>query len=502
MSLDKEKSGDSAASNDTCHVFVSRRKEEGTIIERDSEIRGRLSELGNDRLTFWDMSDITSGEDWPEVIYQKLETTNILLIILTRAALKDFIWPTFEIGCFYGLHGRPQNKKEKRKIVCIYADGESVPDPLRNFQGVPANQRSVEKLLWQLYKDKDFTCTDKPINAKVTGGSIKSIAESICTGINRGDGNEVKDCKRMNPRIHVMLDESMVKRIKTPGPEDSLKGIFEGAKISSDFRNDGRLQQIFRRNLRTWGCLKETSALNSDPAEFNQHWMREIESIVKGFLCGKAGQVGQVYGVYIAQSDDDRRNRKAWQPELDKILRYGDGHAEFVVAFSPRPHQTWWMRQVAELQVNNEQQAQISLVANLVIGSRIRQEVIEESEKLFRNWQANGEHNLKNDFAHIKQRFEGVKRDGFVVKDLTRDSLGQAFKNESDGEEFRKIEEEYRDEIDKLLRDALSSESVKNLKCAVEKWRANNAKFLRLAAKCYSPISEGNLYQRRNQVFL
>lgn len=454
---------------DICHVFVSRREEEEEVIGKGTEVRQELVTLSAERLCFWDMSDIEEGEDWRDAINRELEKANLLLLVLTKPAQKDFDWPIYEAGRYSGLP-----HKVGGKTICLYPAGETMPDTLNHIQGVEAVQPDVVDLLLNLYHKTSLSGTKAPLNKSIQEKHVDEIAEMICDGINGRTDDTLRGFHYINPYVQLILKKRFDKISANTDDESALQTVFKDAEIVS---NDRTLRTMFGLGDKApdgepwkWRQLEDAAILDDDPKGFNVHWMRELEAIMEGHL-HKKNLDRQIESGFLA------KDGKVWQPEIEKFRWYSSGRASVDVTFSPQPHRTW-MKDVDE--------PAVGLSANLIIANRIRQEVIEEVTPLLAHWKFN-ETAREDGFEKFEQLIYGVERDGYFIGQLTHNSIARAFE-ESEHEELERIHQQFREQIAEPLHSSLAARDVDGFENALQDWNANNAEFLQIGLRRYQEI--------------
>ena len=457
--------------NDTCRVFVSRRREDGLIFGTETDVLSDLEVLGRDRLVFWDMAKIDIAKPWRAEIDEQLLNSHLLLLILTLPALDDFNWPIYEASRFGGMH-----HPNRRRMVCLYPAGQSMPDVLGDIQGVTAELGAVRDLLLRMYTDSDFTDTKEPINGKVRKETVTDLAQQICDAINGPFVDEIQFSEYINPYLQVDFCFPKERRKEALEDQDQLQSIIKNGRVSPI---DDSLEKMFglqpnnrQRQRWTWGELNEEIAkgVSEDPQKFNRQWMEELEAMVENHFAGYASN-RQIEGGFLASDGN------VWQPEVEKICSYKSGRVSVELSFSPRPHQSW---------MRNDDTPAAGLAANLMLGSRIRQQLIEESERLFKTWSDDPDAVPKG-VTELRRLVNGLQRDGFFIDRLTRGSLAAAF-DEGDRKVLRKIDQEFRENIGGPLHRALEACDVDELEKAIRRWKVNNTNFLRIALRRYSKI--------------
>ena len=262
---------------DACHVFVSRRFEDGEVI--GPSIRKQLAAYGNGKLTFCDMQSFMHGDDYREKIDEHLERANVLLLVFTKPARNDFDWSIFEAGTFKGMA-----RTTKRRTVCLHPEGEDPPEALKNLNSVPAIEERVAKLLLDLFRETTFTNTKKPVNPLFDQSDADRISKVICSKMKGISGESATDFKYVNPYIQLMIDGP----IEDPENDQELCKLIDEAKVFSDDKSMNFLFCVGKLKARktnwTWRELEPKTNLDSDKAGFNAQWMREVEMIIKRYI--------------------------------------------------------------------------------------------------------------------------------------------------------------------------------------------------------------------------
>ena len=167
------------------------------------------------------------------------------------------------------------------------------------------------------------------------------------------------------------------------------------------------------------------------------------------------------------------------QPEVQKIRSYESGRIKLDITFSHRLDQSPTAYVLHRM-------PGAGLAANIVIGSRIRHDVIEKSVQLLEEWEYEPETTASR-LAKLKRQINAVQRDGFFVKILTSDSIRDDFEEE-DRIALRDLETNFKEQISGSLEHALTDKNVNELRDALDNWDVNNANFLKIALRRYAEI--------------
>lgn len=122
-------------------IFISHAREDGATAQL---LRGYLLARG---ISVWTDDQIVAGDDWADAVEQALESSEIIVLLLSPAFLNSSI-------CFYeaGLAlGKQRDKKGTVLPVLIGdVDPASVPFQLRRIQMLDARRLDGEHLLHKL----------------------------------------------------------------------------------------------------------------------------------------------------------------------------------------------------------------------------------------------------------------------------------------------------------------------------------------------------------------
>jgi len=129
--------------DDKLHIFISHK-----IIDQElaETVRDRLLAFGNDRMEIFLSEQVPIGETWSDKIHKALKHSDWLIFIYTDPS-RGWDWCLYETGFFAG----NAQASGSNRLVCLYAKGVDIPDPVKGWQAVQADEKSIENLLRQIY---------------------------------------------------------------------------------------------------------------------------------------------------------------------------------------------------------------------------------------------------------------------------------------------------------------------------------------------------------------
>ncbi len=445
---------DASKRKNDCRIFISRKTSDSHILGAESDDRRTLIAFAAGRLTFSDASQIKPGENWRQTLCDEIEQADILLLLLTRPARKQFHWPLYEAGLFNSLRGG-------RRLICIYSPDEPPPDQVSEIHGVEATVDSVLNLFDKLYSDKDFTNTRTALNPEaftMFNGQLSEIASNICRHINGKRPEDRETVHYTNPYVQLLLqpdDKRLSDKTPIGSDERSLKRVF-GLALKSPSSQD-----------RTWGDIKSALSLGErDPCDFNLRWTREVEQWVAATASGLMGK-RQITSRFAG------RDRVLWGPEIEIWRAYDSGRRVIDITFSPEVHDAWLQ----------ESTAPVALAANLGLASRIRHELLETYLRRVHTWRDGDVR-----FADLAEVVEAIEHDGFFIRWLTEDQYCEAFEDPELVSRLQALETDFGTNIRPLMHDALENRSVTDVRTALDLWHANNAEFLSIGIPRYQDL--------------
>lgn len=451
---------DKGAEKDICRVFVSRKTTDRQIFGRASANRKKLKTFAPGRLQIFDADEIKPGQDWRKKIRQEIQKADILLLILTRPARKDFDWPLYEAGLFDSLRG-------DKRLVCIYPKKKDPkkkggpPDQLADIQGVEATEANLRDFLVRLFTDSEFTNTETPLNADVYEAfpeQIDAIARETYEDVNGVQGEGIYSVSYVNPYIQLLL----------PSGTKKLTG---DTQIKSNMRS---LRTLFKLRKEppeseywTWAQIEESVDFGrEDPQQFNRAWMREAEAAIEKLLKGKS-EDHQIHSRFIA------KDSRIWSPEIEIWRAYDNGIKTVDVTFSPDVQDEWLQKA----------KAPVALAANLNLAVRIRHDLIETYLRRLPHWEDGDE----SHFLELSDLVSTVERNGFFIRWLTKDAWAEAF-DIDDTEKVIKMEKDFGQKIYPKLHKALDEKKVKEASDALKLWHTNNTDFLSIGIPQYTRL--------------
>ncbi|MCP4203924.1 MAG: TIR domain-containing protein [bacterium] len=440
---------------ENCRIFVSRKQSDRDVFGK--EIQEDLETIGAGRLEFFDDTDIEFGDKWRQKIREELDKANVLWLVLTKPAKKEFDWPLYEAGLFEDLEDGSQER-----VVCLFPDEGKCPSQLNERQAVKANPDSLFKLLKDLFTKKHFSGTVQPLNPKAKDKDLQAIAKKISDLVNGiADPNEIRSVSHGNKWIELVCPKSL----------DSLSPDVE---VESDERSLGDLFDLQPKPVRgetwKWSQIEEAAKLEGDPKGYNLLWIEELRNEIAAKMNPDPKhrhRSKQLTGRYLG------KDGKLYRPEIELCREYADGRLKLELTFSEQVHGSW-LRPTPL----------VALAAMINLASRIRHDLIEPHLKKLPRWQLRDDNQAR--FEQLNSLKESIERDGFFINMLTQEAFLEAFDGHPD-ENLRvaKLQQEFGKTIEPQLRKAVSDLDVELTQKALRAWKENNREFLDIGINVY-----------------
>ncbi|MCP4203092.1 MAG: TIR domain-containing protein [bacterium] len=438
---------------DTCRIFISRKTSDSNVV--GEEIRGQLNLLAANRIEFFDAERIEEGQRWAEEIRKELDQADILLLVLTKPAKDDFDWCLYEAGLFEDLHS-----STSKSIVCLYPEGEKVPDPLFERQGLEATTKRIFKYLVRLYTNPRASNTSGPLNAaladpKFAKAQLLPIAEKIHKLINRKPADK-EQLIHANKYIQVILPAG----VNSVGKDTQISSDRESLKELFDLPPSPKAGKLFE-----WSKLVAKARIERDSEGHNLAWANELETEIVAER-GDDRTSRQLNSRYLA------RDGKLYRPEIEFFRKNENGMLTVDVTFSEQVQDSWLK--------NAEPPA--ALAANIALASRIRHELLEPFLKRLQDWRAKPE----NELPALERAKGEIERDGFFIRILSEGRMGEAFGTHPDeGQELARIGADFNLDVKPALEKAIVEKDLQAAIEALEAWRENNQRFLQIGLRVY-----------------
>lgn len=153
-------------------VFISHKAEDHAAAETLQRI---LEVHSADKVKAYISEDIPGGAEWRKWINDNLLRSNLLILLFTDPRV-SWDWCVFEAGLFLGPEGN-----QSRRIVCLHHPKTDPPEPLRNWQTVPAEPNRLQSFLGDFFGNPEYTGVPEAINEALANeeGEIEKLATEI-----------------------------------------------------------------------------------------------------------------------------------------------------------------------------------------------------------------------------------------------------------------------------------------------------------------------------------
>lgn len=144
--------GRAAKTTFSLQIFLSHKQKDR---ERASRLKAKLESHGSDRLeVFVSGEDIKAGEFWNAKLRRSLTECDLLVLLYT-APVDNMNWCLYEGGFFAGRHqldtAHVRATPWGNRLICLHPDGLDLPDPLKTWQSLPANEANIRRFLREIY---------------------------------------------------------------------------------------------------------------------------------------------------------------------------------------------------------------------------------------------------------------------------------------------------------------------------------------------------------------
>lgn len=254
-------------------IFLSHKGEDVDVAK---VIKGRIEALSAGKIQFHLSEELPKGDDWYAWIERNLESANWFMLLFTDPS-NNWDWCLYEAGLFRGI-----GNKEKDRLICLHDKCVEVPNQLKRFQNVCAEEEDMLEFLKQIFVKPigDEIGLINPALEKngILNDILKETAKKICEAIK----GKVQPPK---PKVN---DSYFQKYLILRGKLDDDK--IENAKIYSN----SNFNDIFRINImpRFWGefkgLIKEIiEEEDKQSKNIGLGWVGEIEDSIDKALQGK-----------------------------------------------------------------------------------------------------------------------------------------------------------------------------------------------------------------------
>jgi len=243
--------------DDKLHIFISHK-----IIDQElaETVRDRLLAFGNDRMEIFLSEQVPIGETWSDKIHKALKHSDWLIFIYTDPS-RGWDWCLYETGFFAG----NAQASGSNRLVCLYAKGVDIPDPVKGWQAVQADEKSIENLLRQVYTQQPREGV-KPIRKddnssyalKWYAESAKLIAESLMPA---------PKIEHYSRYLKLTLNKEQVDAFRKTGGTTLPDGVI----IDGDFSDNALSLFDLKQGSFEWSDFADTLEQNKQDA-----WVAEL----------------------------------------------------------------------------------------------------------------------------------------------------------------------------------------------------------------------------------
>ena len=243
--------------DDKLHIFISHKVIDQELAET---VKDRLLAFGNERMEIFLSEEVPIGETWSDKIHKALKHSDWLIFIYTDPS-RGWDWCLYETGFFAG----NAQASGSNRLVCLYAKGVDIPDPVKGWQAVQADEKSIEKLLRQIYTQqpregvKAIRKDDNDrASSKWYAESAKLIAESLMPA------PKVEHYSRY---LKLVLNKEQVDKFRENG-ETTLP---DNVIINGDFVDNALSLFDLKQGSFEWSDFSDTLEQNKQDA-----WVAEL----------------------------------------------------------------------------------------------------------------------------------------------------------------------------------------------------------------------------------
>ena len=141
---EKMEAPEATNSNKQYSVFFSHKANDQKVTSQLKDLLGTHTE----NIEYFISEDIEKGTRWREVIAERLNLANFLVLVFTDPN-EDWEWCLYETGFFDALSQVPQST---RRTLCLHNASTPPPSPIANLQTIPATKKDVTQWLSELFK--------------------------------------------------------------------------------------------------------------------------------------------------------------------------------------------------------------------------------------------------------------------------------------------------------------------------------------------------------------
>ena len=281
-------------------VFISHKLQSS---ERVREIAGALSAFGGPRIQMHYSGKYEAGINYRQQIERDL-TAASWLILLYEGPEFQWEWCLFEIGFFTA---KMQDSKKDPRLICLHSPEHKVPDPIQNFNSLPATPQKLKEFFRQIYVNEPWRIYPNVFeeNKALVDTNIERIVSAVCA-------KSPPHFACPSFEIHIKVDQvAILKDGKIP----------PGAKLTGE----GGWEAIFGKPVPTTRCEWGDVVRGLESPE---PWIYPLATLMWQAYDRQRVQYPSV-GVRIKFSDEDVSEYRVYRLGLQKVDVTGD-QANFV----------------------------------------------------------------------------------------------------------------------------------------------------------------------------
>ena len=259
-------------SADTFRVFVSHKHDDHTLAET---VKTALEGLSSRIECFVSGSGLSAGSDWNTAIRSQLAQSHLLILLFTEPS-HNWDWCLYEAGLFTSV-----GMAEDHSVVCLYRPQNTLPSPLQNLQGVPAETVHVQQFVsqlcketWRVAKEWRFGAIVPRVPQKSIEGASDDIIKAFSPGIEATPDTGKEDVV-YHPCHRLVLDLGPVEKIEAGIPREAL--VVKGEGATSNFTLT-LFNLACGRIARTWADLVDAAGDGDTTwlTDLNQHFVAAL----------------------------------------------------------------------------------------------------------------------------------------------------------------------------------------------------------------------------------
>jgi len=426
-----------------CNIFLSHKSEDEPAAK---EIAKLLRTFGGESLDVFISEEIKAGEEWRNVIVDKLSRANLLLLLFTEPRL-SWDWCLYETGLFISLEGG-----DRRKVICIHTPIYDPPAQIRHIEAIPAQENYIKnKFLKVLFGETTWTGKSRPINPGFANNDVflDSTAKSICSFFEPKE----TDSKFINRYFILLINE----------PDKFAEGpIPENAKVRSKY-----LDNVFgvAGDEARWQLIAENQT--------DSRWIQQLNTAIKIAIKGLVPD--QIQATFRSKKNEVIR------PILYRVDTLSNGAMEF------------YMLLVTDVAGKGENipNELMTMATILRFSTRFRYEVIEDYDYKIRS--SRNEIELKAMLENVRESICTIESEAQSrMATINESSLRELYSKQEDKERIVKMFKNWHEVRDELFNTEVAI-TKEHLMKIFESLRQMNKKFMIFTSKRYSELVEGKM---------